>query len=110
MTTLRDNLIVVVQDADGNDISQAGLSKHFPYEQIYQSCKDFNINYMVFLSWAGVETKLIVEKGLWDDFFPLKGGGHVHLKLQFVLSEDERNRIRVMVYSKVKNISLFFSF
>lgn len=52
---------------------------------------------LMFLSWAAVETKLIVEKGLWDDLFPLEGGGQVHMKLQFVLSEDERNRIRLMV-------------
>lgn len=46
---------------------------------------------------AGVEIKSIVEKGLWDDLFPLEGGGHVHMKLQFVLSEEERSRIRMMV-------------
>lgn len=46
---------------------------------------------------AGVETKSIVERGLWDDLFPLEGGGHVQMKLQFVLNEDERNRIRMMV-------------
>ncbi|PON50454.1 WD repeat containing protein [Parasponia andersonii] len=73
LTTLRDNLIVVIQDAEGNEISH-----------------------------AGVETKLIVEKGLWDDIFPLEGGGQVHLKLQFVLNEDERNRIRMMRESAMK--------
>lgn len=46
---------------------------------------------------AGVEIKSIVEKGHWDDLFPLEGGGHVHMKLQFVLSEEERSRIRMMV-------------
>jgi len=46
---------------------------------------------------TGVEIKSIVEKGLWDDLFPLEGGGHVHMKLQFVLSEEERSRIRMMV-------------
>ncbi|XP_030490773.2 uncharacterized protein LOC115707077 isoform X2 [Cannabis sativa] len=73
LTTLRDNLTVVLQNAEGNEISQ-----------------------------AGVETKSIVEKGLWDDFFPLKGGGHVHMRLQFVLNEDERNRIRMMRESALK--------
>lgn len=48
-------------------------------------------------SGAGVEIKSIVEKGHWDDLFPLEGGGHVHMKLQFVLSEEERSRIRMMV-------------
>lgn len=46
---------------------------------------------------AGVETTSIVEKGIWDDLFLLEGGGHVHMKLQFVLSEEERDRIRMMV-------------
>lgn len=46
---------------------------------------------------TGVEIKSIVEKGLWDDLFPLEGGGHIHMKLQFVLSEEERSRIRMMV-------------
>jgi hypothetical protein len=46
---------------------------------------------------AGVETASIVEKGVWDDLFLLEGGGHVRMKLQFVLSEDERDRIRMMV-------------
>ncbi|XP_030953092.1 uncharacterized protein LOC115976119 isoform X3 [Quercus lobata] len=67
LTSLRDNLIVTLQDADGIKISH-----------------------------AGVEIKSIVEKGLWDDLFPLEGGGHVHMKLQFVLSEEERSRIRMM--------------
>jgi hypothetical protein len=49
------------------------------------------------------ETKSIVEKGLWDDLFPLEGGGHVHMKLQFILSEEERNRIRMMVQFLLHN-------
>lgn len=44
-----------------------------------------------------VETSSIVEKGYWDDFFQLEGGHYVHMKLQFILSEDERNRIRNVV-------------
>ncbi|KAM3760709.1 hypothetical protein ACB098_01G213900 [Castanea mollissima] len=54
------------------------------------------------ISHAGVEIKSIVEKGLWDDLFPLEGGGHVHMKLQFVLSEEERSRIRMMRESALK--------
>ncbi|KAM3760710.1 hypothetical protein ACB098_01G213900 [Castanea mollissima] len=73
LTSLRDNLIVALQDADGIKISH-----------------------------AGVEIKSIVEKGLWDDLFPLEGGGHVHMKLQFVLSEEERSRIRMMRESALK--------
>ena len=41
--------------------------------------------------------KSIVEKGYWDDLFPLEGGGRVHLQFQFALSEDDRSRIRMMV-------------
>ena len=39
----------------------------------------------------------MVEKGILDDTFPLEGGGHVRMKLQFVLSEEDRHRIRLMV-------------
>ncbi|KAL4283112.1 hypothetical protein GQ457_16G003380 [Hibiscus cannabinus] len=73
LTTLRDNLIITIQDAEGNEISH-----------------------------TGVETRLVVEKGVWDDIFSFEGGGHVHLKLQFVLSEEERQRIRIMRESALK--------
>lgn len=49
-----------------------------------------------------VQTLSIVEKGYWDDFFQLEGGDYVHMKLQFILSEDDRNRIRnVVIYTTV---------
>lgn len=67
LTTLRDDVILIVQDAGGNEISR-----------------------------AGVQAKSIVEKGYWDDLFPLEGGGRVHLQFQFALSEDDRSRIRLM--------------
>lgn len=67
LTTLRENLIVTLQDAKGNEISH-----------------------------TGVETRLVIEKGIWDDTFPLEGGGHVRMKVQFVLSEADRHRIRLM--------------
>ncbi|KAG7021327.1 hypothetical protein SDJN02_18016, partial [Cucurbita argyrosperma subsp. argyrosperma] len=51
---------------------------------------------MVFFGGEGVQAKSIVEKGYWDDLFPLEGGGRVHLKFQFALSEDDRSRIRTM--------------
>ena len=52
----------------------------------------------MFFFWVPeIDTMLVVQKGLLDDTFPLKGGGHVHMKLQFILSEEERNRIRIMV-------------
>ncbi|GMH04072.1 hypothetical protein Nepgr_005911 [Nepenthes gracilis] len=73
LTTLRDNLIVEIQDAEGNEIAR--------------SC---------------VETRLIVEKGFWDDLFPFEGGGHLHMRLLFILSEEERNRIRVVRESALR--------
>ncbi|KHG12429.1 Dystrophin-1 [Gossypium arboreum] len=73
LTTLRDNLIITIQDAEGNEISHTGL-----------------------------ETRLVVEKGVWDDIFPLEGGGHAHMKLQFFLNEEERQRIRIMRESALK--------
>lgn len=39
---------------------------------------------------------MILEKGVWEDTFPL-GDGHLHLKLQFILNDEERDRIRIMV-------------
>ncbi|GAA0182205.1 hypothetical protein LIER_30336 [Lithospermum erythrorhizon] len=73
LTTLRDNLIVALQDADGNEIAH-----------------------------TGVEIMLIVEKGSWDDYFPLDGGGEVHMKLQFFLSEEDRDRVRMMRESALR--------
>lgn len=44
-----------------------------------------------------IRTIQIIEKGSWDEVFSINGGGHVHLKLHFSLTEEDRNRIRVMV-------------
>lgn len=44
-----------------------------------------------------VKTMVVVEKRSWDSFFPLEGGGRVHLKLQFILSAEEHKRIHEMV-------------
>ena len=46
-----------------------------------------------------IGTLFIIEKGLWDDIFPLKGGGHVHIRLNFVWTEDEQKIIEAMVRS-----------
>ncbi|KAF9614611.1 hypothetical protein IFM89_019588 [Coptis chinensis] len=73
LTTVRDNLIVTLCDIEGNELSQTGVS-----------------------------TKLVMEKGSWDDIFPLEGGGRLHMKLQFILSEEERKRIRTMRESALK--------
>ncbi|KAM7277089.1 hypothetical protein ACFE04_018955 [Oxalis oulophora] len=73
LTSLRDNLIIKFLDAEGREISQ-----------------------------TGVETRLIVEKGLWDDTFALEGGGHVHMKLRFLLSAEERDQVRAMRHTALK--------
>lgn len=52
----------------------------------------------------GIRTMSIIEKGTWDDLFPIEGGGLIHMKLQFILNDEERNRIRSVV------LSLFFFF
>lgn len=44
-----------------------------------------------------VQIVSVVERGSWDEFISLEGGGNVHMRLQFVLSEDECNRVRSMV-------------
>lgn len=44
-----------------------------------------------------LNTMLVVEKGNWDVTLPLEGGGNVLLRLQFLLSEEERKRIQDMV-------------
>ncbi|XP_068648912.1 uncharacterized protein [Aristolochia californica] len=67
LVNLRDILIVTLCDAEGKEISR-----------------------------IDIQTKSVVEKGLWDDMFPFKEGGLVHMKLLFNLNEEERKRIRDM--------------
>ena len=57
-----------------------------------------------FVVFRGVDirTMQIIEKGSWDEVFSINGGGHVHLKLDFTLSQDDRNRIRVMVLFSIQ--------
>ncbi|XP_031387701.1 uncharacterized protein LOC116200886 isoform X2 [Punica granatum] len=73
LTTLRENLVVKLLNSNGHEIS----------------C-------------TVVETRLVVEKGIWDEIFHLEGGGKMHLKMQFVLSEEEQSRIRMMRLSALK--------
>uniref|UniRef100_A0A7C9EVB5 Uncharacterized protein n=1 Tax=Opuntia streptacantha TaxID=393608 RepID=A0A7C9EVB5_OPUST len=67
LASFRDNLNVSIRDSEGTEIAH-----------------------------TAVETRSIVEKGVWDDLFSLEGGGHVRMRLQFVLTEDELKRIRSM--------------
>ncbi|XP_047338976.1 uncharacterized protein LOC124942501 isoform X2 [Impatiens glandulifera] len=73
LANLRDNIFIMIQDADGNEITR-----------------------------TVIQTREVIEKGSLDDLFALEGGGKVHMKLQFVLSEEEHNRIRRIRESVVK--------
>uniref|UniRef100_A0A7N0TKG5 Uncharacterized protein n=1 Tax=Kalanchoe fedtschenkoi TaxID=63787 RepID=A0A7N0TKG5_KALFE len=65
--SLREKLIVAVLDDVGSNMSQT------VFEAIF-----------------------VVQNGLWDDYFSLEGGGRVHMRLQFVLSDEDRTKIRKM--------------
>ncbi|KAJ8766899.1 hypothetical protein K2173_011717 [Erythroxylum novogranatense] len=67
LTTLRENLVVLIQDAEGNEISR-----------------------------SDVESSSVIEKGTWDDIFSLEGGWKVHMSLKFILNEEDRQRVRAM--------------
>lgn len=73
LTTLRDNLVVTVLNAEGNETNL-----------------------------TVIQTMSIVEKVCWNDVFYLDGGGHVRLQLEFILSDEERNRIRSMREAAMK--------
>ncbi|PIN25139.1 hypothetical protein CDL12_02129 [Handroanthus impetiginosus] len=44
----------------------------------------------------------IIERGSWDEVFSINDGGHAHMKLQVILNEEERNRIRIVRESAMK--------
>lgn len=68
-------MTITIQDTEGNEISQ-----------------------------TVVQIMSVVERGSWDEFLSLEGGGNVHMRLQFVLSEEERNRIRSMLFvERIRN-------
>eukprot|EP00250_Pteridium_aquilinum_P007740 c17401_g1_i1 orf=545-2176(-) len=70
---LRDNLLVVLLDENGEAISK-----------------------------NEIDTPSIVEQGAFDVDLSLNGGGNVHLSLRFVLTEEERRRIDVMRAAALK--------
>ncbi|XP_020106077.1 uncharacterized protein LOC109722426 isoform X1 [Ananas comosus] len=67
VSSLREKLVVMLCNGEANIISEKELN-----------------------------TMLVVEKGNWDVTLPLEGGGNVLLRLQFLLSEEERKRIQDM--------------
>lgn len=70
---LRDNLVVVLLGSKGEDLSR-----------------------------NEIDTSSIVEKAFRDEALLLKGGGCIHLRLNFVLTEEERRRIEVMRAAALK--------
>ncbi|KAI3919170.1 hypothetical protein MKX01_018809 [Papaver californicum] len=73
LTTLRENIVVTIHDAEGKELSR-----------------------------TGVATVSVVEKGILDDFFVLEGGGRLHMKLQFILNSVERKRIQELRETALK--------
>ncbi|KAH1209372.1 hypothetical protein GmHk_15G043923 [Glycine max] len=101
LTSLRDDLIFKIQDAEGNEISRTGcFSIHILFELAILKSDRVSLSNSN-KQMAGVQIKLILEKGVLEDNFPL-GGGHLRLKLQFILSDEERDRIRSLRQSALK--------
>ncbi|GLJ05152.1 hypothetical protein SUGI_0012210 [Cryptomeria japonica] len=72
---LQDNLIIQLLDSKDNTISQIEI---------------------------GILT--ILEKGCMDELFPLKGGGHINLRINFVLTLEEHMRIEALRQAARKKI------
>ncbi|KAH0932103.1 hypothetical protein HID58_009220 [Brassica napus] len=73
VTRLQENLIVTLVDVNGNGI----LHKE-------------------------IETRMIIESGFLEEKVLFNGYGNVQLKMQFVLSEEDRNRIRFLRQSALR--------
>ncbi|XP_033144556.1 uncharacterized protein LOC103856793 isoform X2 [Brassica rapa] len=73
VTRLQENLIVTLLDVNGNGI----LHKE-------------------------IETRMIIESGFLEEKVLFNGYGNVQLKMQFVLSEEDRNRIRFLRQSALR--------
>lgn len=46
---------------------------------------------------AAIEIPSIIEKGSRDEIVKLEGGGRIHLRMSFVLTDEERKKIETMV-------------
>ncbi|KAL1217417.1 hypothetical protein V5N11_004595 [Cardamine amara subsp. amara] len=73
VTRLRENLIVTLLDVNENRILQ-----------------------------REIETRMIIESGFLEEKLSFNGYGNVQLKMQFVLSEEDRNRIRFLRQSALR--------
>ncbi|KAF2613789.1 hypothetical protein F2Q70_00007903, partial [Brassica cretica] len=49
-----------------------------------------------------IETRMIIESGFLEEKLSFNGYGNVQLKMQFVLSEEDRNRIRFLRQSALR--------
>ncbi|XP_024011908.1 uncharacterized protein LOC18017250 isoform X2 [Eutrema salsugineum] len=73
VTRLRENLIVSLLDVNGNGILH-----------------------------REIETRMIIESGLLEEKLSFNGYGDVELRMQFFLSEEDRNRIRFLRQSALR--------
>lgn len=73
VTRLQENLIVTLLDVNGFGILQ-----------------------------KEIETRMIIESGFLEEKVSFNGYGNVQLKMQFVLSEEDRNRIRFLRQSALR--------
>uniref|UniRef100_A0A0E0L002 Uncharacterized protein n=1 Tax=Oryza punctata TaxID=4537 RepID=A0A0E0L002_ORYPU len=73
VTSLRESMVMLLYNADRSLISQAEL-----------------------------KTKAVVESGTMDVDFSLDNGGSIILRLQFLLSDEDRRRVQEMRISAVK--------
>ncbi|KAJ7296572.1 hypothetical protein O6H91_Y114900 [Diphasiastrum complanatum] len=49
-----------------------------------------------------IQTASIIERGYWDAYFSFKEGGKIHLKLGFVLTDEERRKVEQMRAATMK--------
>ncbi|KAF3511646.1 hypothetical protein F2Q69_00001120 [Brassica cretica] len=54
------------------------------------------------IAWLEIETRMIIESGFLEEKLSFNGYGNVQLKMQFVLSEEDRNRIRFLRQSALR--------
>ena len=57
---------------------------------------------------AVIEIPSIIEKGCRDEFVEFEGGGRIHLRMSFVLTDEERKKIETMVRNnRCKTLAIF---
>uniref|UniRef100_A0A0E0PJA2 Uncharacterized protein n=1 Tax=Oryza rufipogon TaxID=4529 RepID=A0A0E0PJA2_ORYRU len=105
VTSLRESMVMLLYNADRSLISQAGvfqlvhcsfflLSQH-KYELLPVLTNNPQIT-------TELKMKAVVESGTMDVDFSLDNGGSIILRLQFLLSDEDRRRVQEMRNSAVK--------